>query len=185
MNCVELMREAYRLRFENPEQAQQLYCEAIESFRNGSSRLTLIQALKGMGQIARDLRKNDLALRVYEEAVTLCRAERDQLLLAHTVRHLGDIHSEMRRHDLAEPCYEEALAIYRTHARASLLDRANAVRPYALLKENGGAMDEAKQLWTEAKDLYAAANVPEGVKDCSRHLNILHQDRGIKHDRKI
>ena len=172
-DCVELMREATRLRFENPGEAQRLYREAVEHFRQRGSRRKLIQALKGLGQIARDLRTNDLALRLYDEAVTLCRAEHDALLLAHTVRHLGDIHSDMRRNDLAQPCYEEALAIYRAHAGASILDLANAVRPYALLKENTGADDEAKRLWAEARDLYASANVAEGVKECSRHVSLL------------
>ena len=172
-DCVELMREATRLRFENPGEAQQLYREAVQRSRKRGSRRTLIRALKGLGQIARDLRTNDLALHLYEEAVTLCRAEDDQLLLAHTVRHLGDIHSDMRRDDLAELCYAEARAIYRGHTETSVLDLANAVRPYALLKENAGQVDEAKRLWAEARDLYAAANVAEGVKGCSRHLSLL------------
>jgi len=172
-DCVELMREANHLRFENPGEAQRLYHEAVQLSRKRGSRRTLIRALKGLGQIARDLRTNDLALRLYEEAVTLCRAEDDPLLLAHTVRHLGDIHSDLRRDDLAQPCYEEALAIYRGHTEASILDRANAIRPYALLKENAGAIDEAKHLWSEARDLYAAANVAEGVKECSRHVSLL------------
>lgn len=167
------MREANRLRFENPGEAQGLYREAVERSRNGGSRRNLIRALKGLGQIARDLRVNDLALRLYDEAVMLCRAEGDEILLAHTVRHLGDIHSDLRRDDLAQPCYEEALVIYRASSETSTLDLANAVRPYALLKENSGAIEEAKQLWAEARDLYTAANVAEGMKECSRHVSLL------------
>ena len=167
------MREANRLRFENPAEAQRLYLKAVERSRTGGSRRTLIQALKGLGQIARDLRVNDLALRLYDEAVMLCRTEGDAMLLAHTVRHLGDIHSDMRREDLAQPCYEEALVIYRARSETSTLEFANAVRPYALLKENSGSIEEAKQLWAEARDLYAAANVAEGMKECSRHLSLL------------
>jgi len=102
-DSAELMREATRLRFENPGEAQRLYREAVEHFRQHGSRRKLIQALKGLGQIARDLRTNDLALRLYDEAVTLCRTEHDALLLAHTVRHLGDIHADMWRNDLAQP----------------------------------------------------------------------------------
>lgn len=161
------------MRFENPGEAQRLYGEAVERSRQHGSRRKLIQALKGLGQIARDMRMNDSALRLYDEATTLCRAENDALLLAHTVRHLGDIHCDMDRDDLAQPCYEEALAIYRAQAGTSVLELANAVRPYALLKENAGAHAEAKRLWAEARDLYAAAKVPEGVKECSRHVSLL------------
>jgi tetratricopeptide (TPR) repeat protein len=168
-----LMSEARRLRFEDPAEAQRLFEKAVEESRKQGSPQKLIQALKGVGQIARDLRANDLALRLYQEAVALCRNENDALLLAHTVRHVGDIHQDMKRDDLAAPCYEEALGIYRSHRETSKLDLANAVRPFALLKENAGAIDEAKQMWAEARDLYAAASVPEGVKECSRRLALL------------
>src|SRR5262249_3458358 len=137
-DATELMQTAARLRFADPDTAQRLYQEAAERFRRSGSRRKLIQALKGLGQIARDLRGNIAALRYYEEAVDLCRKEDDELLLAHTVRHLGDIHHELKRDDLAEPCYQEALAIYRANKQASTLDLANAVRPFAVLQEAAG-----------------------------------------------
>jgi len=172
-DCAELMREANRLRFEDPGASQRLYEEAAEYARQHGSGRHLIQALKGLGQIARDSRANDLALRLYQEAVGLCRQENHALLLAHTIRHVGDIHQDMKRDDLAAPCYEEALAIYRSHKQTSTLDLANAVRPFALLKEHTGVSAEAKHLWAEARDLYATANVQAGVKECSRHLSTL------------
>jgi tetratricopeptide (TPR) repeat protein len=172
-NSTELMSEAWRLRFENPAEARRLFEKAVEQSRRPGSTRNLIKALKGLGQIARDLHANDLALRLYQEAAGLCRKEADALLLAHTIRHVGDIHQDMKRDDLAAPCYEEALAIYRSHHETSKLDLANAVRPFALLKESAGAISEAKQMWVEARDLYAAASVPEGVKECSRHLTLL------------
>jgi tetratricopeptide (TPR) repeat protein len=170
---TEVMSEARRLRFENPAEAQRLFEKAVEESRKQKSPRRLIQALKGLGQIARDLHSNDVALRLYQEAVGMCRKDKDALLLAHTIRHVGDIHQDMKRHDLAAPCYEEALAIYRSHRETSTLDLANAVRPFALLKESAGAIDEAKELWSEARDLYAAASVAEGVKECSRRLTLL------------
>ena len=170
---AELMRQASRLRFENPGEAQRLYEKAVESSRKSGSRPKLIQALKGLGQIARDTRLNGAALLCYKEAVALCRAEVDELQLAHTVRHLGDIHQDMRRTDLAGPCYEEALAIYRSNGKTSTLDLANTVRPLALLKETTGDMQAAKRLWSEARDLYAAVKVSAGVKECSRRLSLL------------
>ena len=172
-DSVELMSEARRLRFEDPAEAQRLFEKAVEESRKQGPPRKLIHALKGLGQIARDLHANDLALRLYQEAVSLCRNENDVLLLAHTIRHVGDIHQDMKQHDLAAQCYEEALAIYRSHQETSILDLANAVRPFALLKEHAGAIDEAKHMWAEARDLYAAANVTEGVKECSRRLSLL------------
>jgi tetratricopeptide (TPR) repeat protein len=175
-DSAELMREANRLRFEDPGASQRLYEEAAEYARRQGSRRHLIQALKGLGQIARDAGNLNQALSLYEDAMKLCREVDDALLLAHTIRHVGDIHQDMKRDDLAAPCYDEALAIYRSHEQTSTLDLANTVRPFALLKEHAGAIDEAKQLWAEARDLYATANVQEGVNECSRHLRILNGD---------
>jgi tetratricopeptide (TPR) repeat protein len=133
-------------------------------------RRQLIQGLKGLGQIERDLNKGDAALAFYEEAVALCREHGDALLLAHTVRHLGDIHQDAGRDDSAAPCYHEALSIYRSHKETSPLDLANAVRPFALHKERVGQVEEAKRLWAEARDLYGVANVSQGVAESSRRL---------------
>ncbi len=168
-----LLREARRLRFERPDDARRFYQQAVDRARHDQFQRELIEALKGLGQIERD--QNDLkaALVPYEEAVELCRADVDALMLAHTIRHLADLHQDMQRDDLAEPYYAEALAIYRSDKETSTLDLANAVRPFALLKEHAGAIEEAKQLWAEAKDLYANAEIPAGVRECSRHLSIL------------
>jgi tetratricopeptide (TPR) repeat protein len=125
-----------------------------------------------LGQVERDAGNSSSALSLYEEAVMHCRVAGDALLLAHTVRHVGDIHQDMKRDDLAEPCYREALGIYRS-SEPDRLDLANAIRPLALLKENAGEIAEAKQLWAEARDLYAVSKVPQGVEECTRRLKLL------------
>jgi hypothetical protein len=91
-------------------------------------------------------------------------------LLAHTVRHVGDIHQDAGHAELAEPCYVEALAIYRNHEQTDPLDLANAIRPLAVLRDDAGELQEAKRLWAEVRDLYAAANVMEGVAESLRRL---------------
>jgi len=167
---VELMREANRLRFERPHDAHRLYAKAVECCREAGMRRELIRALKGLGQIERDLDNRAAALTLYEEAVALGRKEGDALMLAHTIRHVGDIHQDGGRDDLAEPCYIEALSIYRRDNETLPLDLANTIRPFALLKENAGEVEEAKRLWAEARDLYAVAKVAQGVAESSRRL---------------
>jgi len=152
------------------EDARRDAAEAVRLCREAGGRRELIEALKGLGQIERDLGHCETALPLYEEAAALCREESDSLLLAHTVRHVGDIHRELGRSDLAEPCYREALALYRAHAAAPTLDLANAVRPMAILEDEAGRVEEARRLWAEARDLYAAADVREGVAETSRRL---------------
>ena len=146
------------------------FLDAVTLARQADAPHDLIQALKGLGQIERDLGHGDAARPLYEEAVAICRAANDPLQLAHTVRHLGDIHQDGGRLDLAEPCYQEALTIYQGHPRTAPLDLANTVRPFAMLQASLGKTKPAIELWTEARNLYAALNVREGVAESAKHI---------------
>ncbi len=166
-----LMRQADRARQDNRlADAHRDLVAAVTLCRQAGVQRELVQALKRLGQIERDLGRGDAAQPLYEEAVAICREEGDPLTLAHTVRHLGDIHQDAGRVDLAEPCYHEALALYHSHERPPPLDLANAIRPLAILKDDAGEMEEARRLWEEARDLYAAVNVREGVAESSARL---------------
>ena len=99
-------------------------------------------------------RENALAL--YEEAAELSGKIGDSLGAAHSVRHAGDIHRDAGRVEDANRCYVEALGIYRGHAAPPLLDLANAIRPFAILKGETGQVEVSRRLWLEARDLYAA-----------------------------
>jgi tetratricopeptide (TPR) repeat protein len=176
---IELVRRAERARRENRlADAHRDLVEAVAFGRQAGAQHELVLALKGLGQIERDLGCGDAALPLYEEAVALCREEGDPLTLAHTVRHLGDIHRSAGRAELAEPRYHEALALYRSHEGTPVLDLANAIRPLAILKQATGEAEEARRLWEEARDLYAAANVQEGVAGCSASLARLSAEKG-------
>lgn len=166
-----LMREAVQARKEKrlPD-AKRDWAAVVELCRVEGMKRDLVAALKGLGQIERDLGRGDAALPLYEEAVALCREAGEPLALAHTIRHLGDVHLEAGRLELAEPCYREALALYRGNERTAALDLANAIRPLALLKEQKGEVREARLLWAEAKELYAGVDVAAGVAESSRHI---------------
>lgn len=165
-----MMQDARRLRFERPQGALRLFTDASNECRERGRPRELIEALKGQGQIYRDIGQSDSALALYEEAAAFCREEADASLLAHTLRHVADIHQDAGRKELALPFYLEALEIYRKQTDTNLLDLANTVRPLAALKESMGEFVEAKRLWLEAKDLYAASNIPPGVAECSQRL---------------
>jgi tetratricopeptide (TPR) repeat protein len=150
--------------------AQRDYAAAIALCRKSRAQRELIRALKGLGQIERDLNRGEAALPLYEEAAAICREVGVPLMLAHTVRHVGDIHRDGGRADLAEPCYLEAIAIYRSNDHTETLDLANAIRPLALLKDNAGEVEAAKRLWAEVRDLYTTVNVQPGVAESSRRL---------------
>ena len=169
--AVTLMANANRARLQDRSaEAHRDYAAAVALCRKSGARRELIRALKGLGQIERDLGHGDAALPLYQEALAICREEDDPLLLAHTIRHVGDIHREAGQAALAERCYSEAITIYRDNKNSEPLDLANAIRPLALAKDDAGELEEAKRLWGEARDLYAAANVPQGVAESARRL---------------
>ena len=111
-------------------------------------------------------------------AVAGLRRVDDPLRLAHTVRHLGDAYYYAGRASMAEPCYVEALSIYRRHEHRQPLDLANAIRSFAVLKDEVGAAEEAQHLWQEAHDLYVAVNVPAGVAESAARLALLARHGG-------
>jgi len=150
--------------------AERSLLEAIAVSREAGLRIDLIQALKALAHVARDLGQIERALPLYEEAVTLSREEGDALLLAHTVRHLGDLHREASRDKEARRCYQEALFLYQTASNVPPLEFANALRPAAILTEAEGDFEAARQLWSEALRLYQAAGVREGVEECERRI---------------
>ena len=149
--------------------------QAVDLSRQAESPIDLAKALTGLGQVERDLGRRKLSRGRYEEAAAIYRTGSNKLKLAHAVRHLGDIQQELGRPDLAAPCYQEALQIYRTHSHTPPLDLANAIRSFAIHKENVGEDAEARALWEEARDLYVAAGVEAAVDECLRRINALVQ----------
>jgi tetratricopeptide (TPR) repeat protein len=170
------LMQAYQARRENRlADARQIFVETVDLCRV-SGGVALAKALTGLGQIERDVEHRDVARQCYEEALAIYRVEGNALKVAHTVRHLGDIHQEDGRLDLAEPCYHEALDLYRADQRTSPLDLANAIRSFAILKEEIGNPEGAKRLWEEARNLYVAVNIEEGVAESSDRLSRLTQE---------
>jgi tetratricopeptide (TPR) repeat protein len=174
-----LLKQACQARRENRlADARQSFAEAVDLCRaNGG--VALARALTGLGQIERDVNRRDLARQYYEDALAIYRVKDDALRVAHTVRHLGDIHREDGRLDLAEPCYQEALGLYRANQRTGPLDLANAIRGFAILKEQIDNPEEAKDLWEEATNLYATLNIEEGVAEGSASLARLARQAGL------
>lgn len=169
-----LLQQAFQARREHRlEDAKRDLAAAVAICRESSDKAALAKALAALGQIERDMKCTDAALRLYEEAAAIRRELDDPLKLAHTVRHVGDIHRNAGRAERAEACYNEALALYRNHERTPALDLANAIRGLALLKGDAGNAEQARQLWQEAHHLYRTADVQEGVAESARRLAML------------
>ena len=88
-------------------------------------------------------------------------------------RHAADVLREQGRRDESDRLYAEVLETYRASQGAVRLDLANALRGYALLKGQTGAVEEACRLWREAGDLYHSENVDAGVDECAKQIAAL------------
>jgi tetratricopeptide (TPR) repeat protein len=157
-------------REDRADDALQSFADAVAAARRDGNDADLVNALKGLGQVERDLGRGERALPLYEEAVELCLAMEDLPGLAHTLRHLGDIHQDAGNLSSAMEPYAQALALYRRLPATTPLELANALRPYALLRESLGEADAASAMWREARALYQAAGIAEGIEECDRHL---------------
>lgn len=130
-----------------------------------------LEELLSLGAQARREGRMDDALSAYQQAADRCREHGCALVTARTIRHLGDIYRELGKIDEAEPLLKEAISIYRGSLDAKILDFANALRPLALLCASTGNTQAAQQLWVEARVMYSAINVIDGVTECDAHLN--------------
>ena len=176
-----LVRQALRDRgdtFARQEnELRQLYArlheDLVEAVRLARASADQPELVKALGQIKRDAGHAQESLALYEESVAICQDIGDPLPLAHALRHVGDLHLSAGRPAPAAMCFDEALALYRADAATAPLDLANAIRPYALLKEELGLAAEARALWRETRSLYAQVGIDVGVEECDAHLAAL------------
>jgi len=160
-------------------QAKSDWAAAIEQLRRENAEDALARALRALGEVERKLHNGEAARVHYEEAVSLSRRVSDPLTFAHTIRHLGDVYHASGHLQMAEACYREALDEYRAHPEAAALDLANAIRSMAVLQGDLGKIDEARNLWSEAKELYASARISEGVTESVTQLARLESNPSI------
>jgi tetratricopeptide (TPR) repeat protein len=169
-----LIVAGYKARAERRvDDALALFKQAVEVGQAVTDQSLLAEALTGLGQIERDLRNNEAALRHYAEAAEIYRKLDKPQRIAHTVRHAADILRHEKRFQEAKSDYDEALSIYRSHPGTKSLDLANAIRGLALTEGELGDVPAARRLWQEARTLYEAVSVQAGVDESDEQLRRL------------
>ncbi|HEY0564243.1 MAG TPA: tetratricopeptide repeat protein [Terriglobales bacterium] len=175
-SAAQLCEQGMQARREHrAEDARRDFTEALAVARELGDAVAQARSLSGLAQIERDLRELGLARKHYEEAAALYRESGNTRRLAHAVRHVADVCREL--HDLvaAQRGYAEALTLYRADEKTAPLDFANALRGYALLREEVGDRTAAIEMWGEARAIYASLGIQAGVEESERRLKALGQ----------
>jgi tetratricopeptide (TPR) repeat protein len=122
-------------------------------------------AATSLGRQAREEGDFPAARQHYANAARVYREADDLLAYAHTLRHIADVYRQKRNSKDAKPLYEDALELYRSDLNTKLLDLANTVRPYALLLEEEGEAEAARQYLGRGREsLWFAPNRRRGLR---------------------
>jgi tetratricopeptide (TPR) repeat protein len=166
-----LAKKGHRL-----EEAAELLRKALTECVPSDSPALCATLYEELAYVERNLRDLDTSQKLYRQASRTYRNLGNPLKTAHTLRHAADVLCEQKRLDQAGPLYAESLEIYRGHQDTPPLDLANAIRGFALLKEQAGDGKEALSLWREARDLYELAGIEAGVLESDRRIRLLSVD---------
>jgi tetratricopeptide (TPR) repeat protein len=129
-----------------------------------------------LAYVERNLGDLEASQRHYRQASEIYRSLNNPLKTAHTIRHAADILREQKKLDESAPLYAESLEIYRSQKGTPPLDLANAIRGFALLKEQAGDRKEALGLWREAKSLYELTGIEPGISESDARIRSLTVD---------
>jgi tetratricopeptide (TPR) repeat protein len=158
------------------EDAATLFREALAECAASDSQALRATLYEELAYVERNLRDLETSQRHYRQASEIYSSLGNPLKTAHTVRHAADILREQTKPEQAAPLYAESLEIYRRHKETPPLDLANAIRGFALVKEQTGDRKEALSLWREARDLYELTGIEAGVSESDRRIGLLSAD---------
>jgi tetratricopeptide (TPR) repeat protein len=170
-------------RFSDPQEARAAFAEAAGIYRALNQQVELANALSRQARIERDAKAFDAAFAFQMEALSIQRTLDNESALAPALRHVADTLGDAGRHTDADPYYREMLDLYRALPDVAPLELANAVRSAAEHERHIGRTDEARRLWQEARERYAALdseflaltgkNENPGVCEADRRLALL------------
>jgi tetratricopeptide (TPR) repeat protein len=170
-SLIERARIAKRER--RPEEAAELFRKALAECKTSEDQALRATLYEELAYVERNLRELDSAEEHYRASAEIYRGLDMPLKTAHTLRHAADIQRERGTRNEPERLYAEALEIYRSHPETPPLDLGNAIRGYALLKEDTGDRVQALALWREVKDLYELVGIDAGIAESRRRIGLL------------
>ena len=152
------------------EDARNLFQKALEEGDVLELRAALCEEL---AYVERSLRHLETSKEHYLRSSEIYSTLANPLKTAHTMRHAADILREQRESEQADILYSKAIEIYRGAETAPPLDLGNAIRGFALLKEDTGDRAQALRLWQEAAVLYRLVGIEAGISESAARIKSL------------
>lgn len=131
--------------------------------------MTGADELLGLARAARRERRLEEAAELYRSAMDALDGAAELMRAAHTARQLAEVEMELGRMEEASLRIAEVLLYYRGR-EVPRLEMANTLRVAALVDERRGFREEARMLWTEARDMYAREGIQTGVAEAQQRL---------------
>ena len=106
---------------------------------------------------------------LYEQAAAISEAAGDRTRSLHSLRHAAEIQLHAGNVERARQHIQAVLGHYRND-KPNNLEMANALRVGGLAAEAAGDFERGRQLWGEAREIYAELKIDAGVTEADRRI---------------
>jgi tetratricopeptide (TPR) repeat protein len=141
--------------------AQDLYDQALKSYRKNADNLSEANTLKAIGDIQRKLYENTEALSNYQSAIEIYWRLGDRLRAANTLKAIGDVLQFKKQTDEALEKYSQALKMY--EEVGARLGAANTLQAIGDVLQFKDQRDEALEKYSQALKMYEEVGARLGV----------------------
>jgi len=153
-----------------PDEASDLFLQAVAEARWAGKPALLVHALMTQGRAARSMKRLEAALHSFHEAAALCSGNGG--VEAEALLEIAAVLREQEKTAEAKAAYHRALDRIQSNPVASSFDEARCLQGLATLEEATNP-EEAVLLWQGATSLYAAAQAHDRCAECQQHLAFL------------
>lgn len=157
----------------HPEEASDLFAQAVAEARFVQDPEPLIEALMELGQTESTLRHPASALDCYREAAAVSEVASKLEQQAEALVESAKILRSQNKKDEAAALCNRILALAAPGSQIALLPRARALRMLAHIQEETARPDELALLWQTAASLYESAGELARAAECKSQLAFL------------
>ena len=156
-----------------PEEACDLFAQAVAEARFIHNPLLLVEALMALGQTESGLQHPATAVDIYREAAAVAEHSGEPGSQVQALIEIAQTLFRQERTDEAAAVCDQLLAVIQKTEEDAPLARARALRMLAGIQEKMASQDELALLWQAAATLYEVAGDYAHADECKSQLAFL------------